>query len=719
MTIQNTIPSPYHFVPLADDVHFPEWQEVNQDFPIKEGVSGILTFQLKNHTPLMIGSDAEFKENDLSHKCFFRTKGDNPVPAIPGTTIKGLLRNWLEIATHSKLNDFNDLKHSYRNLNSKEYTSKLTDFKTVANGLQITPRTKTGWLKYEENQWRLYPCEHHRIKNSIIEQHFLPNGINTSKHRDAVKLYKDLGGIKSCQFKAGEKQFFTSTSNKNNRIFHSKVEHIGAGDNGFLIVTGQVSNAKHMNFIFESPEIDPIPFYDEKVMDAFLSMNKQKQKNLKAEEGNSGTQEPQLTEFDYLVSQQHKHGVPIFYLEQASKVKYIGTAQMFRLPYEHTIGELRPKQHQENTSKKDFVQLLFGDITDDNTTKGRISIGLATLDNPENAQFEFTAPLVLGAPKSSFYPAYLQQNQTPKSKESKYQTYDHASSDLAGRKRYLLQQRERQNTPLPKDKNGKTNYKVASKLEVLIPNHSFTGKIRFHNLIQEELGALILALKIHQSAPNIFFHNIGMAKPLGYGRISFTDLSLNIKNNDTSLEAYESCFLDYIKTQIGSEQSLELLRATQTLEAEKYMTLSYPTFSNRRDENDFGIYLDKNKPKYQLESIDEILSHVNDAVQNENRRIERAQREILRDLALAQATDEEKVFVGIRSLIDEAGAEVTKTMVGKMQNELKTLLTYLGESEAISNAEITVFNEILQQIEAFNKPKLTSITKKMHKILEG
>lgn len=49
-------------------------------------------------------------------------------------------------------------------------------------------------------------------------------------------------------------------------------------------------------------------------------------------------------------------------------------------------------------------------------------------------------------------------------------------------------------------------------------NTAFTGKIRFHNLKHAEIGALLSSLTFHNTK-NVF-HNIGLAKPLGYGKIS-------------------------------------------------------------------------------------------------------------------------------------------------------------------------------------------------------
>ena len=64
---------------------------------------------------------------------------------------------------------------------------------------------------------------------------------------------------------------------------------------------------------------------------------------------------------------------------------------------------------------------------------------------------------------------------------------------------------------------------------------TFSGKLRFHNLKKVELGALISALTFHLNNDK-FYHNIGMAKSLGFGKIK---IDVDVKKYKDSVVAYE------------------------------------------------------------------------------------------------------------------------------------------------------------------------------------
>ena len=718
MSQQNTIPSPYHFVPLGEKVFYPEWQLVSSDLPLEDGFSGAIHFKIKNHTPLMIGSSESVETETAKKKLFFTSPDGSPI--IPGTSIKGMLRSWLEIATHSKLSQFNDIRHSYRDLQNKAYTSQLTSDSNRQDGKEFTPKSKTGWLIFKENKWTLYPCTHHRIENALIERHILQKSkIHSSKHKNSVKLFEDLGGVKKVNFNSSEKRFHKhSDLNKNNPsqgkkyLYYSKVETVNSGNQeGYLIVTGQVSNAKHMNFIFEKPESQPIAFYDGLVVQNLLEMNQQKRKKLEAED--RGTKNNSLTEFDYLQNQKLEHGIPVFYIEEADKAKYLGTAQMFRFPFKWSVGDLRPDAHKEIDTQKDFVELLFGDIDDNTPAKGRVSFSHCKLVDNEFHYFE-TKPIILGTPKSSFYPTYLNQKIGNKN-SSKYITYDTDKARLAGRKKYLLKERSLNSSEIPKNDNGKPNYNVASILQTLDSGHVFEGKVRFHNLKKEELGALVLAMKIHEQYPNEFFHNIGMAKPLGFGRISFEELSV-ISDTNQTIENIELQFLNFLENEVGSMPSLKTLRSMQHLRAISSYDTNYPVFSNQRDNNDFGKYLNKREPTYSLIDYSELISNVDHSFDDIEKQAKKLEKANVKDTLLEAATPETVDFVDIQTLLLHAESELTNSLIKNIAKELNSLHSkYTQIGVEITAQQIGVIKEVANKASGHSKPKIDAAIKKIQR----
>lgn len=550
MSQANTIPSPYNFVPMAKNVHFPEWQAISHDKPEHDGLSGTIEYTLKNHSPLLVG-DKRTNDEKGEFVDFFETPGNQY--AIPGTSIKGMIRNWLEIATHSRLNIMNDNWLSFRDLSNPEYRDLLT---TKEGERQYKANSQAGWIKYIDGKWQLFSAQNWRVENALVKQVF-GNKVIENRDRDSASIYKKLKGIQPVDFKGSEAKYHSHS--EGNQLYYAKAESLTKnGQNGYLVVTGQVSSKKHMNFIFSNPASEALTYENDEVTRAFLDINQEK------------------SDFIYLRKLNHQHGIPVFYIQQAEKVTQIGMAQMFRFPYKHSVGELRYDDHIDKEEKcLDFSQLLFGavdeDINDDVSRKGRVSFSLAKCT--DNSVKPITLkPMVLGAPRNSFYPAYI--DQTDAKKAGKYNTYNQKESKLAGFKRYSVHKTMVTNFP-PVPNN---NFKVAVQLRPLPDQQEFKGKVRFHNLKPQELGALIFALQLGNRENT--YHQLGMAKPYGLGKVKFE--TVDIKLSDSSGETVDSLnsgFQSYLIEKIKGQETLEqllLLQNQTTFNSGELKYLDFP-----------------------------------------------------------------------------------------------------------------------------------------------
>jgi CRISPR-associated protein (TIGR03986 family) len=546
--MKKSIPSPYSFLPINHDVHTPDWQNINQDEPIKDGLSGTLTFTLHTKSPLILGDRQ--KEGVLQ---FFQV---DEKPAIPGTSIKGMVRSVIEVATNSKITAINDEKLSFRDLTQQTYRNLLT----ASQGKTYRARSKAGWLKFKAGNWELYSADLHRVENRDIETSF---GIKKINDRNPEDIYKKLNGIQPVKFTSNPEE--EHLHSEGNLLIYAKVTDFQknhAKSDGYLIVTGQVSDKKHMNFIFSKPE-NRVQLTSEKVVQDFLAIvNKkdpQKKQNI----------------FEYLKSLNHPHGIPVFYItNNKGEASVMGLAQMFRFPYDNSIKEMLPKSHQ--LPQKDFATLLFGE-TDDEARKGRVSFGLSKL-NEQSPRFLPQKTVILGSPKPSFYPAYLNQKEKVNKTERVFNTYNNQHLGLAGRKQYLVHQSVKQKT-VPQEQQN-----VASKFIPLDKEHSFTGKLRFHNISKVELGALIWALTLgeEQMVDSAYFHLMGYAKPLGYGKVQFTINNLDIANNEplTLLDCLNE-FYYYQEQVIQASINLKQIRALHKEGAIKDDLLIYPDFDKK------------------------------------------------------------------------------------------------------------------------------------------
>ncbi|HRG66946.1 MAG TPA: RAMP superfamily CRISPR-associated protein, partial [Saprospiraceae bacterium] len=119
-----------------------------------------------------------------------------------------------------------------------------------------------------------------------------------------------------------------------------------------------------------------------------------------------------------------------------------------------------------------------------------------------------------------------------------------------------------------------------------ISNHSFIGKLRFHNLRPQEIGALISALTLHGN--DHLYHNIGGAKPYGYGKIKI------VLKNEQKWKKYLSIFENYLRENninlIISQQLNELLAMSEKPSVEIDRMLKYPTLNQDTKINEFSEY---------------------------------------------------------------------------------------------------------------------------------
>lgn len=118
--------NPYNFSPISERVYKPSWRNmISQDIPFYDGISGSIYVTFKALTPLIIKEGKDQPES----------VNFNGKPFIPGTSVKGMIRNVLEILSLSKIGPrIKDNRYSMRDFDNSDYT-----LKTKANTGQIKP----------------------------------------------------------------------------------------------------------------------------------------------------------------------------------------------------------------------------------------------------------------------------------------------------------------------------------------------------------------------------------------------------------------------------------------------------------------------------------------------------------------------------------------------------------------------------------------------------
>jgi CRISPR-associated protein (TIGR03986 family) len=519
-SLLQAIHAPYNFVPLADWVYFPAWSgEASHDLPFSDGFSGTLEFTVIAETPLLVAG-----EQIGGDKHFVRAP--DGLYALPGTTLRGMIRNVLEIATFGKMGLVDDRQPGVRDLSGglPAYTRAMTE----RIGSAFSARAETGWLRFEEGVWRIYPCRHSRIEQDDLAALLSPAAAREFKNfvrgrlddgqrtaRAKYRKWAELGGPLDIPFEPGPLQ---DHPHSRNPLRYSKAGAIGQGSRlGRLVLTGQPSPRKHMEFLFydtAAKALEP----DKNVMRGFLKIHEDSR------------------DWEYWRQRHWQAGeaIPVFYLAQGRTITSLGLAQMFKLPYRLSIHDaLRnvSPDHLDRT-RLDFVETLFGEAGGPGAgLKSRVAFGTAFCTALRPGE---PVTLVLNAPKPTYYPNYIRQATDPggtrlASRSHGYTTLMDERAEPRGWKRYPAKPFE---PPL-----GVPPSKVSSNLNPLGKGSLFTGKLRIHNLRPEELGALVWALT--WNGDRNLVHRIGLARSFGYGQIRIELGRTDLYCNDPSVPTHD------------------------------------------------------------------------------------------------------------------------------------------------------------------------------------
>ena len=511
-----SVSAPYRFVPLSSLVVFPHWaDQVSHDRPFSEGISGELNIQLHNTSALCVGGKQERSSEHQAGKVHFYRTPDNTL-AIPGTSLKGMLRNVVEIASFSRFKQVEDQKLGVRDI------SEANNFyaKEMRN-------PSAGWLNFRNDKWTITPCSFIRIHQEQIIKHFnIPYEVWIEKNTTQLRYETD---IKLCP----EINFEEQSETHNNKVLANLLRH--DGKKGHLVLTGQPgkgfkeNGAKKHEFIFYDHQKEKEEPVDSDAMSDFMQTHES------------------TKEWQFLFSQiaQLSLGIPVFWHEENGKVRSLGLTMMYKLAYKNSLHDAikHTSPKHLNTQLPDMADLIFGYISDaeshssvPDSLKGRVNILTAHLER-EEPELKWSKNTILSSPKPKYYPLYIQQNS-----DTSFNQLMQSTAKLSGWKRYPVKAVDIQDPP------KESNATAQVTLEQLIESRKFNGKIVFHNLRPVELGALIWALTFGNRTN--LRHSLGMGKPYGLGQLQIEITNARLRrNNLLSCEEYsqvlEACVFSF------------------------------------------------------------------------------------------------------------------------------------------------------------------------------
>lgn len=590
------IHSPYYFVPLENQVFYPEWGQRSEegfpplhDVPFSDGLSGELEIEIEAKRPIYVRNHAEKPSGHLER---FHPSAQQELTSedratferwtsfcqmggkyvIPGASVKGVIRNVLKISSFGSFRDAvpfstaDDERHSVRDLYLPPYQKKFVHGGEWNRAAKITTPieflSEGGWLCKEGERWIIYPSSYQRVDQSDLAALY-PNltwndFLNTApedkaqdpRHsavRAKYELWLRHSPSLEIHYEKGAR--VNQTLNGRHRttgrmggplpLVYERATALSSGpDIGQLVFTGQPSNRrppknKHMEFIFELPG------------------------TCRARPGKIDLEPRQVREFEsaHVESRAWRYWkprfeagepVPVFWLRPEpgkptkNGLQAFGLAQMFRYPADKTLRDGIPPEHLRD--RQDLADLIFGTLTGD-PLRGRAWFGqFRAQGRPVPMQTVWT---VLGSPRPTYYPNYLEQEYDPDTgrlKDGKsYRTLMQKGNSpndpdgkiqLRGWKRYATRPDVPADTPgriLPQRYDFSASdaippsFEAATAFSPLAPGTRFKGKLRFHNLRPAELGALLWV--IEWGGKEELRHQIGMGKGMGLGSVKMSILN--------------------------------------------------------------------------------------------------------------------------------------------------------------------------------------------------
>jgi len=356
--------APYNFIPLNEKVveaeKIPDFDKYHEDRK-----TGWIDITIETITPVYIRDtldndeikqqeEAKKKNRPFIHPDFFSPGGGH---RIPGSTIRGMARNMIEMVSFGKFVNFDDKRLYFRAMADRAtglketYDSKMVQ--TIKGVTAIQPLA--GYLKKRNNRIVIVPAKTYNNDNitfykinesKLIGKSFYPEpmSLEVPKRDGGTRIIPNRDYKFVIQPVVFKKKSPKSYSHRGGEIFlyYGKVTDIDLEENvsdlsnwkkGTLVCTGWMYG-KHMHWVIneESENIQPLTI-DDKLLQSY------KDDVDRCKDANANL---------LIQLKNHPDGVLCFYITDANgRVATFGHTGMFRLPYEKSIKAHVPEYLHE------------------------------------------------------------------------------------------------------------------------------------------------------------------------------------------------------------------------------------------------------------------------------------------------------------------------------------------------------------------------------------
>jgi CRISPR-associated protein (TIGR03986 family) len=491
--------APYNFIPLNSELKLST--NSASDFSTYSNLSGYINLKITAKTPIFVQGE-KFE--------FFKI---NKVPHIPGSSLRGMLRTIVEIISKSKFENFYD-RDIYNRKTGIDANASLRSigflrFNNTEKRFEISPATARAETLSDKSTEFEYKLD--VVGNEIYVKIYS----GEMKKMQNVKNFKIKYEANSRMVQIVPQKVIKSFLSDDTKVVKNDKAHLKISD----LIDLSKSGSK----------------FDKKITE--LKNSKQVLNNISFV------------------------GVPVWYETSNGEVTTFGHCKNYRVPSNFSIGAHVPN-NLKNSEVIDITEAIFGTNLKGRITSGKVQFEDAVLKN--SADYIETFLQILASPKPKSGGFYLEPNGNSAGSWNKaedkirgYKLYWHketsdfevketpkSEKDQNWKKRYFSDNQlssvnlrdfkeeeeivyeslnpEQKEAAQNKIKAGKPQFTIAKALN---KDSVFECKIRFENLSEMELGALLTAIDLEIGC----CHKIGMGKPIGLGSIK-VDSTLKLIN---------------------------------------------------------------------------------------------------------------------------------------------------------------------------------------------
>lgn len=506
------------------------------------------------------------KERKEIFASFFSYTLDN-LPVIPGSSLRGMLRTLVEIVSFSKIDRVTDKKLFYRSIADRtNYTNNFVEeFKLphLDKPDEIIscyrPKVHAGFLRKRGNSYIIEECGYGRInfdlenpKNSVIKNighHKLYEGDRQGKtpkwQYQHQTIYVEIDKFEKDNFFPKQLKIDKQTGQPkiNHRTGKPELRHSDMYlrfrevhfasfteapnlKKAKLVISGDMQ-FKHLEFVFlEDKILNEYSVSKENIIERFqddYQVTKWQADAFPKDKPCPNSREQN----GYL-----RDGEPVFFLlnDDGNTIRFLGRAQMFRLPYESSPLDFVPPQLRD-ASSTDIAEAIFGYVNGkeprEKTCASRVFITDGILkkeyqDKVKSSLNKEPQQILLSSPKPTTFQHYLVQPKETQAKQhnlkhyaSKPPTKNEAGENVVGEtiiRGHKLYWHKPSKIEVLENADTQT-----SLIKPIDSNIEFTFNIYFENLSDVELGSLLWV--IDKAEQPEYCLSLGMGKPLGMGAV--------------------------------------------------------------------------------------------------------------------------------------------------------------------------------------------------------